>query len=377
MGENRQNREMSAVARQTRRWACFGVVVLAAVIVSAGRADPPAASQPNRPASKAATSQPASSPSAPPWTVANLREDAQAVRPLFKSPLVQDFCAAADLLPSIAPRIVVYDVNHKTAQLLPEGAKAESQPTSKRTLELGEQYYYTTRYGTPLAYSRPLQILAEAGMTDVAGKRVLDFGYGTIGHLRMLASMGADVVGVEVDPILQALYSRPSDTGEIVGRGGRKGRLSLVHGSWPGDASVAKQAGGGFDLILSKNTLKRGYIHPERKVDARMTINLGVADEAFVKAVYDALKPGGRFLIYNLCPAPSPPDKPYIPWADGRCPFDRSLMEKAGFTFVAFDQDDSIVARDMGRALGWDQGEGAMDLKADLFGHYTLAIRPK
>lgn len=376
MSENRRKTVMLAMTTQTRVATCL-VGVVAAMQVSPGRAEPPAASRPIQPASKTATSQPASAPSAPPWTVANLREDAQAVRPMFKSPLVQDFCAAADLLPSMAPRIVIYDVNHKTAQLLPDGTKAEPQLTGKRALELGEQYYYITRYGTPLAYSRPLEILAEAGMTDVAGKRVLDFGYGTIGHLRMLASMGADVVGVEVDPILQALYSRPSDTGEIAGSGGRRGRLTLVHGTWPGDAAVKSQAGGGFDLILSKNTLKRGYIHPERKVDARMTINLGVSDEAFVKAVYDALKPGGRFLIYNLCPAPSPPDKPYIPWADGRCPFDRTMMEKAGFQFIAFDQDDSVVARDMGKALGWDRGEGAMDLKADLFGRYTLAIRPK
>jgi len=375
MGENRQNPVMPVVLRRSRRSACFGAGIFAAVLASAGRAEPPAASQPNQPASKSATSQPASAPGAPPWTVLNLREDANAVRPLFKSPLVQHFCAAADLLPSIAPRIVVFDVNHKTAQLLPEGAKAEPLPTHMRNLELNEQYYYTTRYGTPLAYARPLQILAEAGMTDVTGKRILDFGYGTVGHLRMWASMGADVVGVEVDPILQALYSRPSDTGEILGRGGRKGHLKLVHGHWPGEAGVKDQAGGGFDLILSKNTLKRGYIHPERKVDPRMTIDLGVSDEAFVKAVHDALKPGGRFLIYNLSPAPSPPDKPYIPWADGRCPFDRAVLEKAGFTVESFDQDDSAVARKMGQALGWDQGEGAMKLETDLFGHYTLAIR--
>jgi len=32
----------------------------------------------------------------------------------------------------------------------------------------------------------------------------------------------------------------------------------------------------------------------------------------------------------------------------------------------------------MGRALGWDKGEGKMDLEDDLFGNYMLARkRPK
>ena len=77
------------------------------------------------------------------------------------------------------------------------------------TRTLDEQFYYFTRYGTPLAYSRPLDLLAAAGFDDVRGKRILDFGYGTIGHLRLLASLGAEVVGVEVDPLLPALYSEP------------------------------------------------------------------------------------------------------------------------------------------------------------------------
>jgi len=52
-------------------------------------------------------------------------------------------------------------------------------------------------------------------VTSVDGKRILDFGYGTVGHLRLLASLGADMVGVEVDPLLRALYSAPGDQGAI------------------------------------------------------------------------------------------------------------------------------------------------------------------
>jgi hypothetical protein len=87
----------------------------------------------------------------------------------------------------------------------------------------------------------------------------------------------------------------------------------------------------------------------------------------FVRALHDALKPGGRALIYNLCPAPAPPGKPYIPWADGRSPFTRSTWESAGFEILAFDADDTAAARAMARALGWDE--------KDLFSTHKLVRR--
>jgi hypothetical protein len=58
-------------------------------------------------------------------------------------------------------------------------------------------------------------------LRDVAGTRILDFGYGTIGHLYLLGSLGADAVGVDVDPLLPALYSQPKDQDRVPGRGGR------------------------------------------------------------------------------------------------------------------------------------------------------------
>jgi hypothetical protein len=77
-------------------------------------------------------------------------------------------------------------------------------------------------------------------------------------------------------------------------------------------------------------------------------------------------------LIYNICPAPAKTGEKYIPWADGRSPFPKEMWESAGFKVFTFDHDDSPAVRVMGRALGWDQGEGAMDLENDLFGVYTL-----
>ncbi len=105
-------------------------------------------------------------------------------------------------------------------------------------------------------------------------------------------------------------------------------------------------------------------------------MHLGVDDAAFVAAVAQSLRPGGLFVIYNLCPAPAPPDQPYIPWADGRCPFPRELLEGAGLQVLDFDVVDDTAARALGHALGWDQGDGAMDLQHDLFAWYTIARRP-
>jgi hypothetical protein len=152
----------------------------------------------------------------------------------------------------------------------------------------------------------------------------------------------------------------------------------LVNGRVSEEA-VRKAISDGYDVITSKNTLKRG-IHPppEQNVDKRLLVDLGVDDAKFVKRLFDILKPGGSVLIYNLSPkqADLAAGEKYIPWADGRCPFDRELLEQAGFTVIEYDRNDDAAARDMGDALGWDEGEQPMDLQADLFAHYTLLRKP-
>lgn len=306
--------------------------------------------------------------------VAALRAEADSLRPLFRSPLVTKFLKGTARLPEVAPRTVYCDSarircwTQAEAAALPDTMRAR---LVERTLD--EHFYYVTRYGSPLAYARPLEILADAGLGEVAGKRIADFGYGTIGHLRLLAQMGAEVHGIEVDPLLRALYA--PDLGEVPGEGGRRGAIALHHGQWPALPALASEVGAGYDLFLSKNTLKHGYIHPAEPVNPRMLVHLGVDDSAYVTALARAVKPGGLVMIYNLCPAPAPPGKPYIPWADGRCPFERRLIERAGFEVVAFDRDDSPAARAMGHALGWDAGDHPMDLEHDLFATYTLLRR--
>jgi hypothetical protein len=314
---------------------------------------------------------------APLTGIAAIKRDAQAVRPTVKSDLARAFLTATENLPAVEERTIF---RHKAtravytpvqADALPDDQKGELEPRP-----LGEQFYYTTRYGSPVAYARAIDVLAEAGFKPAspeapfAGKRIMDFGYGGIGQLRAFGLMGGHAVGVDVDPLLPVLYHLPTDTGAI---GSNNGTVKIVNGQWPTDAKIAEEVGAGYDLILSKNTLKRGYIHPEREADKRMLIDLGVDDATYVKALYDSLNPGGYVVIYNLCPAQAPADQPYIPWADGRCPFEKSILEQAGFEVVAYDVVDDEPMRELGRALGWaDMG---MKLETDLFAWYTVLRR--
>jgi len=290
----------------------------------------------------------------------------------------RDFLKAVPELPIITPRTVWYDkANRKALTEEEAAARSEAERTGFEKRTFDETFYYFTRYGTPLAFVRPLDLVATAGMTSLAGKRILDFGFGSIGHLRLMACLGADVVGVEVDDLLRALYSAPDDTGPVTKSAAadarNDGTLRLVFGSFPGDPDVAAAVGDGYDVIFSKNTLKKGYIHPDREADPRMLVHLGVDDSTFVSEVFRRLKPGGWFMIYNLHPALSRADEPYRPWSDGRCPFDRGLLEAAGFKVLAFDRDDTVFAREMGDRLGWGE---QMTMETDLFGTYTLMQKP-
>jgi len=304
---------------------------------------------------------------------AKFRAEAEALRPLFRSALAAQFFDGVACLPDVAPRTLYLDTGarkwitaHEAAGLDAAGRAA----LKERTVD-----FYETKYGSPLAYARPIEVLAGAKLDPAfpgfAGARVLDFGYGTIGHLKIMAALGARAVGVDVDSMLPALYSEPGDLRlPEESACDHSGTVQLVDGRFPAGPGVLDQVGTGYDLFISKNTLKNGYLHPARPVDPRMLVHLGIPDEGFVHALFATLKPGGVVLIYNLCPAPAPEDKPYIPWADGRCPFPREMWEKAGFRVIAFDEKDDVPARAMARALGWDRG--GMSVEDDLFAWYSV-----
>lgn len=273
---------------------------------------------------------------------------------------------------------------HKETRAWITHAEFESLPEDQRGVyesrTVSESEYYLTKYGSPLAYTRPVDVLCDAlggGYASMRGKKFLDYGYGGIGHLRLIASLGCEVVGVEVDPYLKALYSDPMDTGVVDGvpimdDGCPAGKLTLVHGRWPADEPAVTGVGSGFDVVMSKNTLKNGYLNPERPVDKRMLIDLGVSQEEYLAKVAQVLKPGGLFLIYNICPGQNADPEKWIPWADGRSPFSRAMFEAAGFEIITFDRIDDAAARAMGVALEWNKGARPMDLEHDLFAMYTL-----
>ncbi|MFO0761781.1 MAG: hypothetical protein U0359_35385 [Byssovorax sp.] len=342
------------------------------------------------PAPKTAPSPPATAPapsataSADPWAergVPRIVSDARRLMDYVRSPETKRFLDHARALPGEATRVLYRDEDK--SHYYTEAEAAALPPAERQKLvkeEQTEEDYYNTHYGSPLSYARPLDILFSRGVTLPQGSKMLDFGYGYIGHLRLLASMGVNATGVDVWPLLRALYSKPEDQGAVTGPAGEKGSIRLFDGHFPGDAKIAEGVGHGYDLVISKNVLKKGYIHPDRPVpNPKRQIELGVSDEVFLKAVSDALRPGGHFLIYNICPAPTPPDKPFVPYSDGRSPFTRAQWEAAGFEVLVFDQDDTDSIRDLGHRIGWDQpydGEPGMDLKNDLSVLYTLVRKP-
>ena len=312
-----------------------------------------------------------------------LVDEAGALRSLAESLLGQRFLDATRALPPIVTRIAfVNEITREYFSVAEKSALSTAAQTKLAEVKLDEYRYYYTKYGSPLAYLRAVDLAAANGITDIAGRRILDFGYGGIGHLRLLASLGAHVTGVDPDSYLDALYSSPRDQGPVppaATRRGHPGTITLAHGYWPKDTKMVERVGRGYDLMLSKNTLKKGYIKPDRKIDKRQQIDLGVSDDVFLKTIYGTLNPGGLLIIYNLYPKPPEGKAAYNPQADARSPYTREQYEKAGLRVLAINLEDHIAARNMGRALRWDRndkGEITSDLETTLFAMLTMVARP-
>jgi len=301
----------------------------------------------------------------------SLPAEARALQPLATRELGRAFLKAAEAAPAYAPRTVYR--RGKAREWLAAASFANLSPKDRAAwtpMMVDEETYQGLFYGSPMAYLLPLERLGASGLGSLQGKRVADFGHGGIGQLRLFAELGAEALGIDVDPLQPVLYSMPGDQGPF-GKVG--GSVKLIHGRFPADSKLVAALGGGYDLFLSKNTLKRGYIHPAEKVDPRMLVNLGVDDPTFLKAVASTLKPGGWFVIYNLSPAPSAPGKPYLPWSDGRCPFSPEDLATAGFETLLRDAVDDKAARALAAALGWDKPPVDMKLESDLFALVTIA----
>ena len=306
--------------------------------------------------------------------------EARDLLPLAKTELGQSFLEAAEALPPITEERTIYFRRNPLQALRANQFEAlpESLQSQYKEVQAGESYIYRL-YSTPVAYLRAIDIAAEAGLATVDGKRVADFGFGNIGQLRMLAALGADVVGIEIDGFLDA-YLGPSDEGPVdraaTAGTGQRGSVSLAFGQFPADEDVTSKVGTGVSLFLSKNTLKLGYIHPERESDPSRLVHLGVDDETYLTKVFDCLAPGGLFLVYNLYGQQAPADEPYKPWATGEFPFDRDLTEGVGFEVIHWNVDDSEKARAMGRTLGWNKDQTDEEFAENFNAMVTVLRKP-
>jgi hypothetical protein len=289
-----------------------------------------------------------------------MKAEEQAYSPLVATSWVKQWMRAVASLPGQGARVLYRTEDKKqafteeAAAKLPDGVRLKLQ---KRDAD--DDFYYG-RITEPLGYARAFEVLARKAAFEPEGKRVLDFGYGNIGQLEGLVAVGARVGGIEVDPLLPLLYEKAN-----------RPALRLFHGYFPQDAALTRDVGQGWDLFISKNTLKRGYVHPPAPDAPQLPLD----DDAFLAAVFNLLTPGGLFYIYNISPAPAPQGKPFMAWSDGRSPFTRELLERHGFEVLALDEDDTAAVRAMGKAFGWDRPEvnqPPTDLEHDLFAHYTL-----
>lgn len=299
-------------------------------------------------------------------TLHELVEQAAALEPLVTSDAALELLAAVEQLPPIEPTRIYRAPGgylapaHTRAEYeaLDADARAGLQPVSVDT-----RLWYHTFYGSPLASIRAYDLAAGFGIDSFENKRVLDFGFGSIGQLELLVRSGADVVGVEVMPALRALYAGTGRVG-----------LELVFGHWPADADVIEAVGTGFDLFLSKNTIKRGYITPPVEVAPGYLLDFGVVQSVFLERLFAALRPGGIAMFYNLGGKPAGEGEAYLPPTDIASPWSRATYEEVGFEVLALDQDDTEVAREFGFALGW---EASMDLETSLFANVTVLRRPQ
>lgn len=271
------------------------------------------------------------------------------------------FLNGVKLLPTPPKEMVVYYNKEEKQALSEKKFKLSKVDTSMyKRLHLKESYFYYTKYGSPLAFVAPLELLSSYNITVTNKTKVLDFGFGSIGQLLLMKEMGAKVSGIEVDPILKVLYKDHSK------------KLNLVYGLFPKDARTVRKLGKKYDLFISKNTLKKGFINPEKKVNPRFMIDLKVSHEKFLESIKQLLKPGGHVLIYNLHAALALDN--YKPWTDGRSPYSKEFYEKNGFEVITLNGDHTNFARNMGTCFGWDK---VMDFKKHLYATYTLLKKVK
>ncbi|MBX3386516.1 MAG: hypothetical protein KF768_08085 [Phycisphaeraceae bacterium] len=354
--------------------ALTGLLLPLAATATATDDPPPSKTTDAAPAPKPEP-DPAPEPEAP-HPLASLRAEALALRPLCTSDFARAMLDQVEHLPVCQPR-TLYVATRPNRALTPDqfDQLPEDERAKLRKFTFTPDRYYTTFYGTPLVYARVLDLAADAWTKSEAkapaslrGKRILDLGYGQLGQLRLWAQSGARVTGVEVDPILTALYA----DSPAANASNTPGSLRLLECSWPNhaDCRASVEKGGPYDLLISRNVLKRGYVKPDKlPTGFPDPVGWNMPDAEVLSHFFNAMNPGGLVVIYSIGPAPDPAK----PWSDIANPWPRDAWQAAGFEVLAYDADETDSARAIGKALGW---ESSMDLDADLFGVYSIYRRP-
>lgn len=331
-----------------------------------------------------ADAQPAPAPGAPPEpaparakepVLAHYGQMADKVAALVESPLAREFVAEAHALPPVEPfRIYIMP------GAVPEGvseAQYETLPAEARTplrpMTIDSTRYYETIYGPPLTYARPLDLVGALGGWDsLEGKKVLDFGYGQIGQVRLMAQCGADVVGVDVASLLAALYERESDV-TVTGSTGKTGSIRLHQARWPAGDRAIDLVGEGYDLFIARDVLRIGRLDPQANLEPAHRVNLGVYPDYFLSQLNRILNPGGLVMIYNTGRYPPLDWADLALGADIRSPFSPEQWKDAGFEIIKLDENDDEAMRRHAYALGLDTGRDAIDPDRHVFVRYTLA----
>jgi SAM-dependent methyltransferase len=315
------------------------------------------------------------------WSPAALAAEAEKVGEVISHPAIDEWLGMAEELPEVKGAVLLvgpreeggFDREVYTLQQSLEFT--EEELADFKQVEYGPKRYYATNYGTPLAYAPALLAAAKAGGFDsFKYKKVLDFGYGQIGQLEMLARCGAEVFGVEADPIVHTLYQSTRVADGVVSEDGTKGSVHLELGQWFSDWRLRQRMGGDFDVIMIRNVLKRGYVQPEEPMKGFDPIDIGGEPEDAVRAIYNALDDGGVAVVYNLGGgAWRRDDGTYNAPADVRDPFGKDVWEDAGFEIVHFQANGSQLMREVGVAIGW----GTLEDLASYNVLYTVVRKPE
>jgi hypothetical protein len=323
-------------------------------------------------AATGAVSGPSSAPSERgSQAVARLVSESVAARSQASSMWSARFLAATPELPRIGRRRLYHSADgsryysEREIAVLPPDARANFQSET-----VDEDDYYDGPLGTPLFYIRLLDLVSENLRAPLPGRRILEWNYTSIVPLRLLAAQGVDAVGVSPSPRLRALYSEPGDQGAVPMRERElTGHVTVRVGRFPID-----EPQGGYDVIIARNVLTRGFARPGATATAAPG-DPNSSDEEFLRRLYATLRPGGRLLAYNLCPAPPPADQNYDPSRDCRNPFPQALWQAMGFRVRDYDRSDTPAARALAAALA--PGPLPAGLRADeLLATYTLVERP-